>query len=308
MNFTADVGESAAVLVGLTATRLGFPAGDPIAAFVVVVAMWGMAARVAVAAVNVLMDRRPSGLTDRVAAAVRSVPGVVDLGDLRVRRSGPDVHAEVTVSVGRTSTVEQSHDITEAVEAAVAEAVAGATSTVHVEPSDEGEDIVARTFAAANRVGMADQVHNVLAIYHPEGPWLMLHAKIPSQTPLRRAHDITVEFERELHREINGLARVEIHLEPREPRRLTGRVVSAEREDLTTEVHRIVERHPPISRCHEVAVSQAENGLHLILHCDAPAESTIGEIHEASLRIEAEIHDRFADVRSVTVHFEPEVA
>jgi cation diffusion facilitator family transporter len=306
-NLTADVAESVAVLAGLVAMRLGFAAGDPIAAYVVVVLMWAMAARIGWAAVNVLMDRAaPSDLSERVATAARAVHGVVGVGDLRVRQSGPDVHADVTVSVGRTSSVEQSHDITEAVEAAVARAVPGATATVHVEPSREGEDIVARTFAAANRLGMADQVHNVLAIRHPEGTWLMLHAKVPPDTLLGRAHLVSDALERELRSEIDGLARVEIHLEPREPMALEGRVVSAQHADRIREITRIAESHPPFTRCHEVALTEASDGLHVIVHCEAPAQTPIAEIHDASLTVEADIHRRYGDVRTVTVHFEPQ--
>lgn len=304
-NMAADVVESVAVLAGLGAARLGLPAGDSIAAFVVVAIMWAMAARIGLRAVHVLMDRTPDDLTERVDAAARGVDGVVDVGDLRVRRSGADVHAEVTVAVGRTSSVEQSHDITEAIEAAVARAVPGATATVHVEPSTAGEDIVARTFAAANRLGMAEQVHNVLAIEHPEGMWLMLHAKVPADLALRRAHEVSDELERELRNEIAGLARVEIHLEPREPHALGGTVVSAQHPALVTDVTVVAESCPPITRCHEVAISQTRDGLHLVLHCEAPADAPIGRIHDASLSIEGEIHRRYRDVRTITVHFEP---
>lgn len=305
-NLSADVIESVAVLAGLAAARLGFQAADPIAAFLVVIAMWAMAGRIGLSAINVLMDRTPDDLSDRVASAVGSVGGVVDVRDLRVRRSGPDVHAEVTVSVGRTSSVEQSHEITEAVEAAVAEAVPGTSTTVHVEPSREGEGIVARTFAAANRLGMADQVHNVLAIRHPEGLWLMLHAKVPPDTPLGDAHHVSDELERELRGEIEGLARVEIHLEPHEPDWLAGSVVSAHHADMIKGVTRIAEAHPPITRCHEVALSEAEDGLHVILHCEAPPATPISEVHDASLVVESEVHRRYGDVRSITIHFEPQ--
>lgn len=305
-NFTADIAESAAVLAGLAATRAGVPAADPVAAFVVVAAMWVMAGRIGLAAVHVLMDRQPDALTSRVVDAVRDVGGVISVGEPRLRRSGPDIHAEVTVGVGRTTSVERSHEITEAVEEAVAQAVPGARTIVHVEPSHEGEDIVARTLAAADRVGMADQVHNVLAIRHPEGLWLMLHAKVPAATALGPAHEATLELERELRTEVPGLARVEIHLEPHEPRYLRGSVVSAQRGDLVAAATSIAEAHPPISRCHEVAVSRADDGYHVVMHCEADASTSIADIHDASLRAESEIHRRFADVRSVTVHFEPQ--
>ena len=306
LNFTADIGESLAVLFGLTLASAGIPAGDSIAALLVVVVMWALAGRVAVSAVQVLMDRHPSSLADQVAIAAGKVPGVIQVRDLRLRQSGADMHAEVTVGVGRTSSVEQSHEITEAVEAAIADIAPGTRTLVHVEPSHEGEDLVARTFAAANRIGMADQVHNVLAVRHPEGLWLMLHAKVPPSIPLGRAHEVTLDLEKELRREIDELARVEIHLEPREPRRLSGVVVTAQRADLVEFASSAAERHPPITRCHEVAVSQADDGLHLVLHCEAPGATSIAEIHDASLDIEAEVHARFDDVRSILVHFEPQ--
>jgi cation diffusion facilitator family transporter len=308
MNFTADIAESLAVLVGLGAARLGFAAGDPLAGLVVAIGMVAMAVRIGRSAFQVLMDRQVPALAERLSSAAAVVPGVVGVEDLRVRQLGPDVHADVTVTVPRTSTVERSHAITEAVEEAVASAVPGTSATVHVEPSSEGEDVVARTFAAANRIGMADQVHNVLAIRHPEGLWLMLHAKVAPDTPLARAHDVTEALERELRNEIPGLARVEIHIEPLEPRSLGGSVVSAHHERLMSDVRRIAETHLPITRCHEVAVSEADDGLHLVLHCEAPPDTPIARIHDASLATENEIHRNHEDVRTVTIHFEPETS
>lgn len=307
MNFTADILGSVAVVAGLLAARAGVPAGDPAAALVVVVLVWGMAGRIGWRAAQVLMDRRPpGGVEEEVRRAASSVDGVVEVSDVRVRQSGPMAHAEFAVRIGRTHSVERSHEIAEAAREAVAEAVPGTSAVVRVEPSEAEEDLVERTFAAANRVGLADQVHNVLAVHHPEGIWLMLHAKVPPKTPLGRAHAVTDELEDELRREIGGLARVEIHLEPRESQTLQGTVVSAERADLVAAVRDAAERHPPIRRCHEVAVTEADGGLHLVLHCEASPDETIEAIHEASLWAEDEIHRDHPAVRTVTIHFEPE--
>jgi cation diffusion facilitator family transporter len=303
-NITADIFESLAVIVGLGAARLGFRAGDPIAAILVVATMWTMSARIGLQAVHVLMDKAPEDLAERLSGAASRVAGVVDVGDLRVRQAGADVHAEVVVRVGRTSSVERSHEITEAIEEAIAHEVPGATATVHVEPSGAGEDVVARTFAAANRLGMADQVHNVIALSHPEGTWLMLHAKVPPWTSLGRAHEITDALESELRHEIDGIARVEIHLEPHELQALRGHITR--NRGLEAAVTAIAERHRPITRCHEVAVSEAEDGTYLVLHCEAPAETSIADVHDASLAVESDIHEAFPGVRTVTVHFEPE--
>ncbi len=305
LNFRSDVLGSLAVLGGLVAARLGFPAGDPIAALIVVAIIWWLAVRIGAQSVNMLMDRRPEGLGDHLARAAMGVEGVVGVQDVRVRRAGPHAHAEISVHVGRTTPVERSHDIAESVRAAVQDAVPGTSAVVAVHPSAEGEDVVSRVFAAANRIGLADQVHNVLAIRHPEGLWLMLHAKVPASTPLGRAHEVSDVLEEELRREVDGLARVEIHLEPRESQHLSGKVVSAQFAELAAEVREITERFAPITRCHEVAVSETPDGQHLVLHCEAPPDVDIGRAHEASRRVEDEIHRRWDRVRTVTIHFEP---
>lgn len=305
-NFTADVLGSFAVLVGLAASRLGFPAADPLAALVIVALIAGMGVRLGASAVNVLMDRAPEGLDDDVRAAALSVDGVVDVGPVLVRKSGPHAIAEVSVSVGRTLPVERSHGIAEDVRDAIARAVPGTRSVVRVAPSPEGEDVVGRVFAAANRVGLADQVHNVLAVHHVTGTWLMLHAKVDPDVTLARADEITDRLEEELRREIAGLDRVEIHLEPRESQSLAGDVSTSRHPELVAEVAALASGFAPIRRCHEVAVSEvAQGALYVVLHCEAAPECTIAAVHEASLRLEDAIHRRYPKVASVTVHFEP---
>jgi hypothetical protein len=89
-----------AVLIGLIAARAGVPAGDPVAALVVVVLVWVMAGRIGLGAVHVLMDRRPEGgLDERFRTAARGVEGVVSVEDRigavggAVRRVGRSLEA-----------------------------------------------------------------------------------------------------------------------------------------------------------------------------------------------------------------------
>lgn len=304
-NFAADAATSVAVVGGLLLVRAGVESADAIAALVVVAGVWLIALRIGVQAVNVLMDRSPAGLDEKLDEAARGVRGVVDVGDVRVRRSGAEAHAEVTVSVPRTATVQESSEIAKSVEGAVAAAAPGTSAVVRVEPSREGEDVVRATFAAANRVGLADQVHNVMSIDHPEGLWLMLHAKIPASMTLSEAHGVTDLLEAELRREISGLARVEIHLEPAESQSIFGTVVSTQEHRLVSRAAEIAESYAPIVRCHEVAATRASDGLHVIAHCEAAPSQTIGLIHQASQKVESDIHREFPEVKTVTVHFEP---
>ncbi|HVE92598.1 MAG TPA: cation diffusion facilitator family transporter [Actinomycetota bacterium] len=304
-NFAADALSSIAVLAGLALARLGVPGADPVAALAVVALVWAMGVKLGLSAVHTLMDESPEGLDDRLREAASHVEGVLDVSDIRVRRSGPQTLADITIEVGRTASVERSHEIARAVEGTLAGQMPGVSATARVAPSRAGEDVTEAVLAAAARVGLADQVHNVLTIRHPEGLWLLLHAKVDPAMPLSQAHGVADELEAELRREIADVARVEVHLEPREAQDVPGTVVSDERDDLVGALRRIAESHSPIVRCHEVAVSSVDGGVHVVLHCDAPPETPIEHMHAASLRVEAEAHRRFPGVITLTIHFEP---
>ena len=303
-NFTADLLGSAAVLCGLLLARAGFPEADAAAALAVVALVVAMGVRIGKGSVEVLMDRTPRGIGERLASVAQEVEGVVGVEGIRARRSGPHTLAEVTVSVGRTHSVERSHEIARDVQQALARAVPGTSAAVRVRPSESGEDVVLRTFAAANRVGLAEQIHNVLAIETPSGLWLTLHAKVPPETRLADAHHISDILERELRREISALERVEIHLEPRDPQAVPGEVVDPGPE-FTRRIRELAEGRGPIVHCHEVAVSAVAGGRHVVLHCDAAPGEKIAAIHRASIGLEEDIHRLFPDVLTVTVHFEP---
>ena len=80
-----------------------------------------------------LLDGVPASERDAVLRAVR-VPGVVEVRQVRVRRSGPEAFADVRLSVSRDVSFERTHDIAAAAEAAVREILPGADVVVQVEP------------------------------------------------------------------------------------------------------------------------------------------------------------------------------
>ena len=90
-----------------------------------------------------------------VARAVR-VPGVVEVKQVRVRRSGPEAFADVRLTVSRGRSFERTHDIAAAAEAAVREILPGADVVVHVEPvraDHEGWVTTVRLLAARHGLG-----------------------------------------------------------------------------------------------------------------------------------------------------------
>src|SRR6202047_2110072 len=88
LHFASDVLGSVAVIIGLALSGLGYAWGDAGAAVAVAVMIALLGLRLARSTVETLLDRAPEGASEKATAAIRAVPGVVDVERLRVRMVG----------------------------------------------------------------------------------------------------------------------------------------------------------------------------------------------------------------------------
>ena len=127
LNFSTDIWSSAVVLLGLVgvlvAQKMQLPwltHADTVAALGVAVIVIWVSVRLGKNSVDDLLDRIPAGLQEQVAAAAAGVPGVIEVTKVRMRRSGPETFADVTLSVGLATSFEKAHQISDEAAAAVA--------------------------------------------------------------------------------------------------------------------------------------------------------------------------------------------
>ena len=116
LHFSTDIWSSAVVLLGLCLVRasdaLELPwlvQADAVAALGVAAIVVGVSVRLGKKSIDDLLDSIPQGLHGSVAAAIRQVAGVEEVTRLRLRRSGPDVFADVAVAVRRGAAFERAH-------------------------------------------------------------------------------------------------------------------------------------------------------------------------------------------------------
>ena len=83
----------------------------------------------------------PKEIVERIESALREVEGVVGYHNLRVRRAGEGVFADVHLVVGRGLSVEEAHKICDEAESRVKRALEGTLVdiVIHVEPEGEGD-------------------------------------------------------------------------------------------------------------------------------------------------------------------------
>jgi cation diffusion facilitator family transporter len=308
LNFLTDIGTAVVALVSLVLVRGGIEDADAIGALIVGAAVLVGAIRVSKRSIDFLMDRAPRARQELIARAVAGAPGVAEARRLRVRTSGRQVFADVTVTAGRTTSLERAHDISEEVERAIEEVAPGADVVVHVEPASVTSGLVERVQAAASRVEGVNEVHNVLVHAFSDGGitklHATLHAKIRPGTSLADAHDLSDRIEGAVGREIGPNVRVDTHIEPLEPTTY-GRDVTADHPGLADDVRRLAQQEADVVDCHEVLVTAAEGELSIVAHVRGRKELPLVRMHDASQRIEKAIHAAHPQVGPVLIHFEP---
>jgi cation diffusion facilitator family transporter len=142
LHFQTDIWSSAVVILGLVSVKAGewFPrlaflsGGDAVAALGVSVLVAWVSWRLGRRTVDALIDSAPAGMEQRIAAAVGTVPGVLDCHNIRIRYSGPKVFIDLHVLVDGNQTLKQAHQLTETIETAIEQIAPHADVTVHPEP------------------------------------------------------------------------------------------------------------------------------------------------------------------------------
>jgi cation diffusion facilitator family transporter len=138
----ADGLTSLAVLLGVGGAGLGWKWADPVVGLVITVAIIAVLRQAAVQIYRRLMDAVDPALLDQAEQALRAVPGVLDVGRVRLRWVGHQMRAECEVIVDANASVVEAHQVAVGAEHALLHALPHLTGAlVHADPqSGSGAD------------------------------------------------------------------------------------------------------------------------------------------------------------------------
>ncbi|MDH4196658.1 MAG: cation-efflux pump [Candidatus Aminicenantes bacterium] len=315
LHFSTDIWSSSVVIVGLALVWFGknvftgqsawFARADAVAALGVAMIVLFVSYRLGKRTIDVLLDRTPEDLVGRFRGAAAGVDGVLNVTQVRVRRSGPRVFVDMNVEVDRNLAFERAHAIADDVAAEVQAIAPGADVVVHTDPrEDERETLARRIRSVANRNQMA--VHNIFL--HDENGRVAvdLHLEVDDHLSLRQAHDLASHVEKDLLADMVEIARVTTHIESRGTSVGNGVDVSSTERNLVENIKRRVDRLAGPGRCHDVVVRRYGGVYSVALHCFFPKDLPIIKVHEASTAIETELRQAFPVLEHVLVHTEPD--
>jgi cation diffusion facilitator family transporter len=310
LHFSTDIWSSSVVLVGLIAVRISDATGlewlaqaDAVAALGVAVIVVGVSMRLGKKSVDDLIDSVPPELSAQVEAALR-VEGVREVRQVRLRRAGPEVFADVILSVDRGLSLERAHAIADQAKAAVQQIVSDADVVVHVDPVvGEHEPLLAQVRTLAARWDMG--AHAVHLIEEDGQRILELHLEAGDDWSLSEAHRRASAFEAAAREAIPGVDRVLSHVEPVGECAATQLVTSEESARVEQLLGAIIRERAIACRPHDVAVRRSGNALSVSFHCEVAAGASLAEAHAMTRTLEQQLKARLSEVDRVVIHVEP---
>ncbi len=298
LHFASDLAGSTAVLIGLVAARAGYHWADSAAALFVAALVLVAAVRLMRLNVDVLMDRVPPEAQEAALAAIAALPGI-ELRRLRMRQAAGQQFADVVIGVPPAAAVGQGHAAADAVEAAVHGALPGSDVVVHVEPQQDQSALRERALAAAQRVPLVREIHNLTVLRVGDATEVSLHLKLPGDVSLEDAHEVANEVERAIVESVPEVDAVQTHLEPLAEAG-EGRDVAGDR-DLVERIVREETGSPP----RELRFRRTDDGLLAYLTLALDPSTSLAEAHSRASEIEERIRRERPEIADVVVHTEP---
>lgn len=223
LHFKSDIWSSVVVVVGLILVKVGLPLADSLAAIGVAVLIMIVSIKLGKKSIDMLLDRAPRQLRERIEKTVKAIPGVSKCTQLRVRRVGIEIFVDMNISVNKDIPFEEVHRITGKIEKKVGELIPDADMTIHTEPVEIRIDL--------SKVGKISEKNTVEQVvkehftdfvdYHKLSydkkakpfPKVNFHLVIPKGVSLEEGHKLCDHLEEDIKNRL-GETDIFIHLEP----------------------------------------------------------------------------------------------
>jgi cation diffusion facilitator family transporter len=142
LHFSTDIWSSAVVIVGLLCVKISewvpgvavLRHADSVAAIMVGLIVVYISIKLGIRTIQALLDVAPSGIENKIIAAVECLPGVADCHNVRFRYSGPQLFVDIHILVDGNQTLKEAHDLTEEIEHTIEQFLPNVDVTIHPEP------------------------------------------------------------------------------------------------------------------------------------------------------------------------------
>ena len=305
LHFSSDMWSSIAVLIGLGGVALGYSRADAAAALVVAIFIGIAGVRLGRRTIDTLTDAAPAGVSERVAAIARRVPGIVTVERVRARPAGPALFVDLAVGVNRTLPLDRVTAIKERLMQAVRAGLPEAEVTITTEPRAlDDETVRERVMLIARNRGLA--VHHVAVQALAERLAVSFDLEVEGTLPLNAAHETASQLEEAIREELGPEVEVETHIEPLPAVVLAGHDAAAGKvAEIGGALTALAAEIVGLGEVHDVRVRQTPDGEIVNFHCRVDPTLSVSVVHDLVDAAERRLRRRFPSISRVIGHAEP---
>jgi len=289
-------------LLGILLASRGLYIGDVFASIGLGLLLIYLSIKLAYTTSMELSDAIPSSIVRKIEGEIRSINGVLECKDLKVRKVGPTIFVEATVTVPEFFDFGESHSIASRIEASISKFVKKSEVVVHVEPKSQGIPPEALVKKLAMDIKDVKDVHNINVTYANGKLYVILHAQVDPDISLEGAHIIAEQIEKSITNQIKDVNNVTVHIESFTTEFSEGQLLFDKK--VFDAIIKIVKSHPTVNRVNKLMTYISGGRRYINIHCCFDRTTSIVLVHNIVSDIEKEIKEAFNDA-IVTIHSEP---
>ncbi len=311
LHFSTDIWSSSVVILGLAlvlaARQFAQPwlaKADSIAALCVACIVVYVSWRLARQTVDALLDAAPAGVRGRIIQEVYRVNGVLEVGRVRIRRSGSRYFADVSIAMSRNVTFQKSEQISNEVTARIRAVLPDADVVVNtVSRAGRQESLFDRIRAVATRNNL--NVHDISVQDIGGSLHVEQHVELDEKLSLKEAHDRVTRLESEMKEDVGEISSILTHIEsePATIETTDGLVRAPSFED---RLQQVKEGFPEVVDMHDLMFKQVGGRLYLSLHCTMNDDLPLSRVHDIQTAMESRFRQEVPQLFRVLIHPEPQ--
>jgi cation diffusion facilitator family transporter len=304
LHFSSDILSSSVVFLGLVFAFFGFPLGDPLAAIGVAIVVLIMTVNLGKKTVDSLLDRAPLGDKEKVKMIAEQVDGVNLCERIRIRKSGATTFIDLTIVINPRISLEEAHLIAENVKIDIQRVIPSADISIHMDPTSE--DLIQLIEAIRQQSTYFNwiiDIHRIYAFDFKDILSVGFHIRVEPDDTLGLVHQKLNDFKIQLY---NLSPRIQeeflsIHIEPYRDRSSKALDTKA----LQKKIKQLSDENNILYNPHGIQIFPIQTGFFISIHCNAQADLTIEEVHDATALLEKAIINEVPGQSEIYIFVEP---
>lgn len=316
LHFDTDVWSSYVVIAGLVFVGIGdlfkiplLQYADPIAALGVSILVIVVSAKLGKRTIDALLDTAPKGMVNDVLHEVNEVKGVMEVGKVRIRPSGPSYFIDLNVGISRNESHRVVHSIVDEIRDRLQQIIANSDIVISTYPIDvagtEDNEVYHVVKKIVDKFPVCTNIHNI-HVYEISGKkYIAIHIEVKECMNLNQSHELSHTIGGLIEEAVSDVVEVSVNFEYVNRRSIQAEDITESSGETISKICNHIREVSETINCHDIKVYRQGNKLTIFLHCEVEEDYTTEITEQITKKVTNKIRDNISDIESVHIHFEP---